>query len=287
MNAALEERQSSSGGSTSSSSSSSSTSTTCNVYWTSLDDVVTEASAIKATCSDSSLKSCTITSTSGVSETLRCDSTLQVTPKGTSYSYANYFCACGGNPVRVPATVQCTDKCYSLTTSASCNVVWLTTGFTVGSPYNGVSGNPMCESFRCDSTKQICTDDGTVEYVCDNTQHDSQIASSSTRSYVCNCNGPAAIPSLYQQNGLTQGTACGGGSGSGSGSGGQATATTATRPATTGTRTSTTTSTATSTGISPGSGGSGAGTIGGAAPAGPAVEPFFGLIMLVLIFFRL
>ena len=184
------------------------TETTCKVYWTSIDDAVYEVDIISSTC-DSTLTQCTLHGSNGASESVTCNSELNQS-SSTDYEYAQCFCACGDNTVSVPSTVSCTDKCYDMSTSFSCNYVTLSTGFTVGSPQNGILQD-QCLKLRCTQDGTKCTDDGSVEWTCDDKQYDAPGATS-TKSYVCNCNGAAAIPSLYQSNGKSTGTACGGGS---------------------------------------------------------------------------
>ncbi|KAL2837206.1 hypothetical protein BJX68DRAFT_259661 [Aspergillus pseudodeflectus] len=176
--------------------------TECSMYWVDMQDIVGNYSQDPATC-NSDMTNCVITSPSGRKLEVACDSTLQFSGI-TDVSYSKYFCVCGSKAVSVPETVNCADKCYDLTHNfTTCNHLELYNGFTSGNPSNLVL-NDTCGAFRCEVSGINCTLDGYWLYQCDNHQHDS--AASSTHSYICNCKGPATVPSGY--DGKSNGTAC-------------------------------------------------------------------------------
>jgi hypothetical protein len=181
-------------------------STTCEVYWVSLSYVVTGHDSISSAC-DSSLTRCSLLNSRGNAVTdVTCNSELGTTGS-TNPSVVSYFCACGNNPVKPPEIVDCGSICFSFTESKRhCNYLSLRFGFTSGDSSNGVTED-TCSAMNCVAGTSRCTSDGSTSYLCDNTEHDpAALGGSSTYSYVCNCDGPAAIPSVY---GSGFGTACG------------------------------------------------------------------------------
>lgn len=192
-------------------------STTCSLFWADVNDNVVEVDHDSAVC-DSSYTSCTITGSHGGTLQATCNSEQQY-PDTTSGYYTSYFCACNGNSVSVPSGVTCSPACYDLSTSfPTCSLVWVYDAFTSGDPGTGITQD-TCEAFMCDSNGVECTDSSaTLLYQCDNEEHQSQVASDSTHSYICNCQGPAQIPDLYRgTSGESAGSACGGGSASSGG----------------------------------------------------------------------
>lgn len=183
-----------------------SVSSSCNTYFVDVFDNVTGNSTDSGTC-DSTLTTCTITTPNGNSVGLTCNSKLQSIPDSADFSSSEYFCVCGDNPLSVPSIVNCASFCYKLSTSHNCNFLTLYDGFTSGNSDIAVSADE-CSHLSCNQAGTICTTDQQTSYQCDNIDHDLP-GPSSTKSYVCNCAGPAAIPEIYQQNGKTMGTACG------------------------------------------------------------------------------
>ncbi|KAF9873154.1 hypothetical protein CkaCkLH20_09317 [Colletotrichum karsti] len=199
--------------------SSSALSTTCKLFWVNVHNNVVEIDNDKAVC-DSSYTNCVITGTSGGKLKATCDSKLHFPDSGVSSFYAQYFCACNDNPVSVPDIVTCGTSCYDLSTKfPNCEMVSLYNGFTDANPSS--SYNEACTAMTCDSAGLHCTNDSSTVYTCDNNEHQSQIASDSTHSYVCNCKGTAKIPSPYSGSGQSiQGKGCGTNAASAGGGGG-------------------------------------------------------------------
>lgn len=261
-------------------------STTCHLYWANLQNLVTEADVDRASC-DSSLTTCIITSSHGVTLAATCDSQLHLSDT-TNTNYASYFCVCGSKALTVPSIVDCADKCYALDAHLTCDTLTLSTGFTAGSPVDSILAD-QCVPYRCDSSGTKCTTDGAFLTLCDNQQHDSD-GDTSTKSYVCNCDGPATIPSLYRVNGQSTGTACGGSSAA-AGSSGVASVSSAASVASVASvatvssvvHSSTTTTPALST-TSPSSAATSSPSTG--IGSALAVQPEFGLLMLILMFLR-
>ncbi|KAM0723976.1 hypothetical protein Q7P37_000967 [Cladosporium fusiforme] len=184
-------------------------STTCSLFWVDVNDNVVEVDNDNAVC-DSTSTSCTITGSHGGTLQATCNSEQQY-PDTTSSFYSTYFCACNGNSVSIPSGVTCSPSCYDLTTSfPTCNLVWVYNAFTTGDPGTGINQD-TCEAFTCDSNGIECTDSSsTLLYQCDNEEHQSQVASDSTHSYICNCQGAAQIPDLYRgASGESVGSGCG------------------------------------------------------------------------------
>jgi len=182
-------------------------STSCQVYWTDFNNNVIERDVDAATCTNSALTSCTITSSRGSTLPVTCNSLLQFVD--VSFDYTAYFCSCGSNAISIPSTVYCVDICYNLHTQFSkCNVLSLYDGYTSGSPSIGVQSD-TCVAYRCNTQGTLCTTDGSIAYICDNKDHGDQ-GISSTLSYACNCAGPATIPEIYRgTSGATEGSGCG------------------------------------------------------------------------------
>ncbi|KAK4556822.1 hypothetical protein LTR86_005802 [Recurvomyces mirabilis] len=193
--------------------------TTCSLFWVDVHDNVVEVDHDTAVC-DSTSTSCTITGSHGGTLQATCDS-KQYYPSTTSSYYSSYFCACGGKSASIPSGVTCSPACYQLTTSfPTCNLVWVYNGFTSGSASDGITQD-TCEAFTCDSNGVECTESTkTLLYQCDNQEHQSQVASDSTHSYICNCHAAAQIPQLYQgASGVSTGSGCSGSGGAASGPG--------------------------------------------------------------------
>lgn len=179
-------------------------STTCYTYFVDTFDDVTGNSTDQATC-DSRYIECTITS-NGIP--LTCDSTLQTNPVGADFSASEYFCVCnGGVTLSIPGIVTCASFCRDLSTTEQCNFLTLYDGVAEGNPDVNVEYDE-CNKYGCDSTGITCTTDGYTSYQCDNTEHELPGPDASL-FYVCNCFGPAQVPSLFTSNGYAQGTACG------------------------------------------------------------------------------
>ncbi|KAE8366760.1 hypothetical protein BDV27DRAFT_155651 [Aspergillus caelatus] len=178
--------------------------TKCSLYWVDLDDFVIERDNDTATC-NSDMTKCVIIGPSGDKLDATCDSTLQYSGIANP-SYSKYFCVCGSKAVSVPENVNCADKCYNLSHPfTTCNYLDIYNGFTSGGS-STIILEDMCDAYRCDVSGVNCTSDGSWLYQCDNRKHGSP-GISSTHSYVCNCTGPAAVPSGY--SGKPNGTSCG------------------------------------------------------------------------------
>jgi hypothetical protein len=179
-------------------------STTCYTYFVDTFDDVTGNSTDQATC-DSSYIDCTINSND---IPLTCDSTLQTNPVGADSSASEYFCVCnGGVKLSIPEIVTCASFCLDLSTKEQCNFLTLYDGAIEGNADVDVEDDE-CDMYGCDSEGIICTTDGYTSYQCDNAEHEIPGPDASL-FYVCNCFGPAEVPSQFASNGYAQGTACG------------------------------------------------------------------------------
>ncbi|KAK7991376.1 hypothetical protein PG996_013573 [Apiospora saccharicola] len=177
-------------------------STTCKLFWTDLNDNVVSTTNETAQC-DSTYTQCLITPRSSYGRLhATCDSKSHFPEDQDHFRlssrYSQYFCTCNGRTVTVPSGVTCGSTCYHMDTRfPDCALVTLYDGIAQGSPDH--TYKESCTSFDCDTTGVNCTnaDGGGLLYKCDNYEHDSQIASESSHSYVCNCHDPATIPSIY------------------------------------------------------------------------------------------
>jgi hypothetical protein len=173
------------------------TSTTCQVYWVSLSDVVT---------SHDSMSSSATARSSAARSTIRRAKPCWTSPAIPSSArgdpptrrWSTTFCACSNHPVSVPDTMDCGSICFNFSDDRpSCNLLSLRYGYTSGDASNGVTED-ACVAMRCVGGSTRCTTDGSTKCLCDNVEHGAQyLGGSSTYSYVCNCDGPAAIPGVY------------------------------------------------------------------------------------------